>query len=106
MTQKQESPAGDGRAFGYLAGRLDASEFTQTVSTAQALAGVHFERLVERVHNLGPRPLAELLTEIATVTSEPGLIADRLQAYAALDPEIVRFVGGGHFPKMPMQVVP
>ena len=106
MTQKQESPAGDGGAFECLARRLDTSKDTQTVSTAQGLAGPRFERRIKHIIALGERPLAELLTEIATVTSEPGLIADRLQAYVALDPEIVRFVVGGHFPKMPMQVVP
>jgi len=33
------------------------------------------------------------------------LIADRLQAYAGLDPEIVRALGGDSFPVMPLQVV-
>ena len=63
------------------------------------------ERMVERVHALGPRPLAELLAEIATATGEPGLIADRVEAYARLDPEIVRALGGDRFPAMPLEVV-
>jgi len=64
------------------------------------------DRVIERVHALGPRPLAEMLAEIATATGKPDLIADRVEAYAALDPEIVRAVGANSFPVMPLQVVP
>jgi len=64
----------------------------------RCLAGPRFERHVVRVHSLGPRPLAELLAEIAAATGQPDMIADRLQAYARLDPEIVRAVGGDRFP--------
>ena len=104
MAQKQESPAVDG-AFECLAGRLDASEYTRSPHNPQALAGQRFERQVERVHNLGPRVVAELLAEIATATDQPALIADRLQAFAALDPEHVRFVGADKFPPMPLGMV-
>ena len=71
----------------------------------RCLAGPRYERQVVRVHALGPRPLAELLSEIAAATGEPGLIADRLQAYAQLDPETVRAVGGDRFPPMPLGMV-
>ena len=47
-----------------------------------------------------------MLIEIATATGQPDLIADRLQAYAQLDPEIVRAVGADRFPPMPLQVMP
>ncbi len=76
-----------------------------TDKDGEAVAGPRFERMVERVHNLGPRPLAELLIEIARRTGQSIFIADQLQAYAALDPEIVRFVGGDKFPPMPLGVV-
>ena len=69
------------------------------------LAGQRLDRLIERVHALGPRPLGELLAEIATATGEPGLIADRLQAYAGLDADIVRALGGDRFPPTPLQVI-
>ncbi len=105
MTQKQESPAGDGRAFGYLAGRLDASKDTQTVSTAQGLAGTRFERQVVRVHALGPRPLGELLIEIASHTGQSSFIAHRLEEYARLDRDILRALGADRFPPMPLEVV-
>ena len=64
-----------------------------------------FERQIMRVHALGPRPLAELLDELATATGQPALIADRVEAYAGLDPEIVRALGGDNFPPMPLEVV-
>ena len=65
-----------------------------------------YERMVERIHALGPRPFAELLDEIATATGQHAVIADRLQAYAALDPAVLRAVGGDKFPPMPLQVMP
>ena len=46
-----------------------------------------------------------MIVEIATATGQPALIADRLQAYAALDPKFVRFVGADRFPPMPLEVV-
>ena len=67
--------------------------------------GPRWERMIERVHALGPRPLAEMLSEIAAATGEPGLIADRLQAYAALDPAVLRAVGGDRFPPNVLEVV-
>ena len=97
MAQKQESPAGDG-AFEHLAWRLDASEYTPRTADLQALAGPRLEHMVERVHNLGPRPLGELLAEIARSTGQSALIADRVQAYAALDPAVLRAVGADSFP--------
>ncbi len=107
------NPATGGGALNCRSGRFDASEYTAPISSTQQagaamaapLTGPHFERAIEHLHRLGPRPLAELLIEIAKATGEPGLIADRIAAYAALDPEIVRFVGGNHFPKMPLTVI-
>lgn len=61
--------------------------------------------MVEHLHCLGPRPVAELLIEIARCTGQSSLIADRLQAYAGLDPEIVRAVGADSFPPSVLGVV-
>ncbi len=61
-------------------------------------AELKLERMVQRVHSLGPRPLAEMLAEIALATGAPDLIADRVEAYARLDPEIVRALGADRFP--------
>ena len=47
-----------------------------TDKDGEVITGPRLERLVERVHSLGPRPLAELLAEIATATGEHALIAE------------------------------
>ena len=114
MTQTENARAGDADAV--KAGRHFTLEHSRDLSKKQhqprtddgfcRLAGPRFEHLCRQVHALGPRPMAELLAEIATATGEPNLIADRLQAYAALDAEIVRAVGGDRFAPMPLQVMP
>ena len=109
MRRCMENPAaGDDGAPRCLADRLDASDFNHNRRALQDSARIdspRLERMVERVHALGPRPLGELLAEIATATGEPGLIADRLQAYAGLDPEVIRALGGDRFAPMPLGVV-
>ena len=88
------------------AGRLFEVDNTQIAPTTQPLAGSRFERLIERVHSLGPRVFAEMLDEIATATGAPGLIADCIEKYAALDPAALRAVGGDRFAPMPLGLVP
>ena len=63
------------------------------------LSDLRFARLVRHLHRLGPRPLSELLRELAG--NDDGLQADTLfllEKYGALDPEIVRALGGDTFP--------
>ena len=62
-----------------------------------AWASARFERMVERVHALGVRPLAEMLAEIAAATGRPDIVADRIEAYARLDVDFLRFLGGDKF---------
>jgi hypothetical protein len=84
-----------------LADGLDASDNSRNRRALQDSAeidGPRFAHLIERLHGLGPRPTAELLIEIANRTGQSKFIADRLQAYTGLDPEIVRAVGGDGFP--------
>ena len=52
--------------------------------------------LTKRLYRLRPRALHELLVEL-TATFGPEVLA-RLEAHARLDPEILRVVGGDHFP--------
>ncbi len=123
MTQKMGNPAaGDGGVLDCLAGRLDGPDNRQidraAVATASVMhtlpcaggrddfaTGQRLERMVERVHVLGPRPLAELLAEIANATGQPAVVADCIEAYAALDAEIVRAVGADRFPPNVLGVV-
>ena len=101
----ENARAGDAGADLLKAGRLFEGDNTQTASNLQGLGGPRFERMVEHLHRLGPRPVAELLAEIATATGEPSLIVDRLQAYAGLDPAVLRAVGGDKFPPNVLGIV-
>ena len=74
-------------------------------SPVEIAAGPRLDRLIERVHRLGPRPLAEMLAEIAIATGQPAVVSDRVKAYAELDPEIVRAVDADHFPPPPMVLI-
>ena len=78
---------------------------TQCADTGNPLAGQRFERQITRIHNLGVRPLAEMIVEIATATGQLAAVADRIEAYAALDAEIIRFLGGDRFPPAMVEVV-
>jgi hypothetical protein len=49
-----------------------------------------------RIHDLGPRALAELILELAA-GADP---LSRIERYAALDPAIVAAVGASDLPKM------
>ncbi len=105
MTQMSCARCGVAGADLSKAGRLLDRDNTQIGLTTQALAGPRFERMVESVHALGVRPLAEMLAEIAVATGRPDIVADRVEAYAGLDPELVRALGADRFPPMPLAVV-
>ena len=63
---------------------------------------LRFHRLVERLHRLGPRATGELLIEIGEQRLCRTFIDQRLETYAALDPETVRAVAGDQFPRPPL----
>ncbi len=105
MTPTTENPAVEAWVRRRLAERLDTPEYTRSPHDRQALAGVHFERQIMRVHALGPRPLAEMLGEIATATGQPAAVADRIEAYAALDAAVLRAVGADSFPPNVLEIV-
>ena len=66
---------------------------------------LRFHRQVERLHSLGPRAVGEMLAEIAEQRGIRTFIDRRLAAYAALDPEVVRELDGGEFPRPPLYPV-
>ena len=80
------------------AGGLFTTYDSRTSGKTQLLAGPRFDRQIAHIIALGPRPLTELLAEIARSTGQSALIADRVQAYAALDPAVLRAVGADSFP--------
>ena len=63
------------------------------------MSGPRYARLVRHLHRLGEKPISELLKEL--VGNDDELQADALfllEKYGALDPEIVRALGGDTFP--------
>jgi hypothetical protein len=68
------------------AGWLDASEHT--------LPTAAFQRLTGKLHQLGPLALLYFLREIESGAS----VVDRLPVYAAIDPDILRALGGDKLP--------
>ena len=62
-------------------------------------------RQVEHLHALGPRAFGELLGEIGEQLGCRAFIDRRLRAYAALDPEVLRELDGGEFPRPPLYPV-
>lgn len=52
--------------------------------------------LAARIHPLGPRPLAELLIELDRGAD----LMPRLEAYARIDGNFIRALGGDQFPQL------
>ena len=109
MHDPAKSATGGDRCF---AGRLNTSEHSRKRHALQCSAEIdelsavlRHERQIVLVHALGPRVFAELLGDIARRTGQSSFIADRLQAYAGLDPAIARALGADIFPPMPLELV-
>ncbi len=69
-------------------------------------AGVKFQRLVGHLHALGPRPVAELLTELVGHDEQARRdVFCLLEKYHALNPELVRALGASGFPVPPLHEV-
>ncbi len=69
------------------------------------LASLRRQRQCAHLHNLGPRPLFEFLTELASEHDIGGSIDNKLASYARLNVDIVRALGGDRFPPLPMRSV-
>jgi hypothetical protein len=65
------------------------------------LRDTRFERNVGRLHAMGPRALAEFLAELGADSYRMTAIESALERYGRLDPDIVRGLGGDHFPPRP-----
>lgn len=59
-----------------------------------------------KLAGLGPRVLAECLTEIAAKTGAGDKVVEILQQYSWLTAEVVRNVGAHRFPARPLLLVP
>ncbi len=72
---------------------------------AGIVADLAFQRDIERLHRLGPRPQYELLREIERRFGCGNFIRDRVKRFAELDPGIVQALGGDCFPRTPVHEV-
>ena len=71
------------------------------------LFNVRLPILAQHLHDLGPRPVAECLLEIAGNDDGARVtLLAVLERYAKLDPATVQAVGGDIFPPVPIHAVP
>jgi hypothetical protein len=74
---------------------------------SDGLAKLRRQRLIGRLHEVGPRALVELFEELFELV--PPLfhaeIDTRLQRYAALDVGLLKTIGGYEIPRVPLHVV-
>ncbi len=71
-----------------------------------ATTAIKFQRLVGHLHALGPRPVAELLTELVGTDEQARRdVLHLLEKYGGLDPALVRALGGSGFPAPPLHEV-
>ena len=64
-----------------------------------------FERDVARLHQLGPRAVAELLRDVGAQTMKMTTIESRVADFADLDLNTVHALGGDRFARPPLTVV-
>lgn len=100
--RKMETPAALPGAAGAGIERTSGDVLDTTT-----MAGLQsHRRLVERVHALGPRALAEMIAEVADQDEAAGrLIAAALARYARIDPAALLVVRGDRFPPAPLLLV-
>ena len=71
-------------------------------AAAAVLDSVAFRQRVRAIYQLGERPVAELLAEIAaTFCDDPTDLDAPLNRYASLDPEKLEATGGTDLPPLP-----
>lgn len=63
------------------------------------------QRLIQKIHQLGPRAMAEFINELAFDLLAEDAVDAKLERYAALDPAVVAAFGGDRFPASPIRKV-
>jgi hypothetical protein len=74
--------------------------------TATLIDEMRFERAINRLVRIGPRPVGELLRKIGSDFGVMAEIYGLVSEWAERDPAIVRGVGGGEFHRAPLRLVP
>jgi hypothetical protein len=77
------------------------SSHPSSVTIASSLA-LRIRALAPRLHRLGPHPLYQFLAEVVGGAPDP---LGRLEAYAAIDAEVLDRFGGREMPQMIKLVV-
>jgi hypothetical protein len=72
---------------------------------SQELARLHRQRLVARIHDLGPRAVFELVDELDRHHGLGDDLDRRLQRYADADPELLHAFGADRFAPLPTRVI-
>jgi hypothetical protein len=72
-----------------------------TPEPRRTVPDARLRRLAALIHNLGPRALWELLRELVAGRD----LVERLERYAAIDPDILEALGGARFPEL-LRAVP
>jgi hypothetical protein len=68
---------------------------------SETLNQLAFERRVRHLWRLGPRAMAELLSEMATISARRTWLDGRLQAYGRIEPDILDAANAREFaPRM------
>jgi hypothetical protein len=55
---------------------------------------LRLRQLASRIHRLGERPFFELLAEVVAGSSDPAVPMRRIEAYAAINGDVLRAYGG------------
>lgn len=64
------------------------------------------QRAAERLHGLGPRPVAVFIAKLIDDLGADPSVLDRLVDWQRLDPQILRSLGADRFQRTPLDVVP
>lgn len=89
-----------------MSARTLKSDPQRTAPVANTSADPKFQRLVEHLHALGPRPIGEFLLELSA--GDPDMVAAvqvNLERYHRLDTATVRALGGDQWPGPPIHEV-
>ena len=82
-----------------------SSDTTLTALRLAASRRMRRQRYVERLCQLGPRVVAELLDELDRHHQLGGDLDDRLERYAQLDATVLAALGADRFPALPLRCV-
>jgi hypothetical protein len=88
MAHKQKSP---GSGPGASEVHIQAASWN---ASDNIIAGLRIQRQAEAIHQLGPRPLGELLQEIISARPE---LAIRVAAYASINPAVIALLDASRF---------